>query len=201
MILQREFGKENVKLLPIDPERDHRELFVLFQDERMHRYTGNTVPVCLAETKQMLASYVNNPSIWAWAIYDIRLQKLIGTYWLALPVEQEGERIITADAQRIGVPYWRKGYARTCRDMLYGFAFGELNVDAIYAQAWEENTASCGAMTAYGFRLENRIWDAHPKSGREMYANTYKLSREDFFRKQHERSPAASNRLWPPKLP
>lgn len=185
----RIFSGSGVTLLPVDPDRDAAGLYELFLDERMHRYTGNCVPNDVAEIRKLLQSYGDHPGIWAWAVYDG--ETLVGTYWMAMPVEADGRRIIPADAQRIGVPYWRKGYARRCRDLLYRFAFEELQVDAIHAQAWAENENSCTAMSRYGFILERQVEDFNPRHQRNMLANSYVLTREAF---EAKRAPCQTGR-------
>lgn len=178
MILPRIFREGGLTLLPIDPERDAPGLYELFLDERMHRYVGNNVPEDVEEIRRLLTGYGEHPDIWAWSIRDG--ETLIGTYWLALPEEREGKLVIPADAQRIGVPFWRKGYARRCRDLLYRFAFEELGVEEIHGQAWAENENSCIAMERYGFLLERQSEDFNKKHRRRMTGNEYVLTRDRF---------------------
>lgn len=180
MIYDRIFRDGTLLLLPVNPERDAGALYELFLDERMHRYTGNCVPRHPEEIRELLSAYAANPGIWAWTIYDGDV--LIGTYWLAVPGLVDGKRIIAADAQRIGVPYWRQGYARRCRDLLYRYAFEELGVEEIRAQAWAENENSCMAMTRYGFRLDRQSEGFNQKHGRMMTGNEYVLTRQTFCR-------------------
>lgn len=180
MILNKEFIKENVKLVPIHPERDSQFLFELFQDKKMHTYTGNQVPINVNETKEMLEKYVANTDTWSFAIYDVYLNEFIGTYWIAIPVMIDNHIVMTADAQRIGVPFWRKEYTKKCRDLLYDFAFHKLNVDIIYAQAWNDHIASCQSMISYGFQLEKQIMKFNTKFHKMMKYNNYALTRNNF---------------------
>lgn len=178
MIPERVFRDGELTLLPVDPERDAQGLYDIFLDERMHTYTGNRVPENKKEIQELLERYTRNPGIWAWAVYDGGT--FIGTYWLAAPEERDGKRIIPADAQRIGVPFWRKGYARRCRDLLYRYAFEELGAVEIHGQAWAENENSCQAMVCYGFRLVRSTEDFNRKHRRAMRANEYVLTAERF---------------------
>lgn len=178
MILDRTFQDGSLRLLPVDPDRDAPGLYELFLDERMHTYVGNGVPENVEEIHALLHSYTEHPGIWAWAIWEG--ENFIGTYWLALPEEREGKRVITADAQRIGVPFWRKGYAKRCRNLLYHFAFEELGVEEIHSDAWAENVNSCTAMERYGFLLERQSEDFNKKHGRIMAGNEYVLTRDRF---------------------
>ena len=180
MILHRTFQDGGLTLRPIDPERDAPALYELFLDERMHRFTGNRVPEDVDEIRRLLTGYAEHPGIWAWSIRDG--ETFIGTYWLGIPRECEGKRIISGDAQRIGVPFWRMGYAKRCRNLLYRFAFEELGVEEIHSDAWAENENSCNAMTRYGFVLERRSESFNRKYGRVMTGNEYVLTRDRFRR-------------------
>lgn len=183
MILEQVFRDGSLMLLPVDPDRDAAGLYPIFLDERMHTYTGNRVPKNEDEIRELLKNYAENPGIWAWAVYDGEI--FIGTYWLAVPEERNGKRIIAADAQRIGVLFWRKGYARRCRDLLYRFAFEELGVEEIHGQAWAENENSCIAMERYGFVLEQVSEGYNQKHQRVLKAHEYVLTAER-FRKLHQ---------------
>lgn len=183
MIPEKQFWDGSLSLRPVDPERDAPGMYRIFLDERMHTYTGNRVPENPEEIRELLERYARNPGIWAWAVYDG--EEFIGTYWLAVPEDRDGRRIIPADAQRIGVPFWRKGYARRCRDLLYRYAFEELGVEAIHGQAWAENENSCTAMERYGFLLERASEDWNRKHQRRMKAHEYVLTAE-CFRKRHK---------------
>jgi ribosomal-protein-alanine N-acetyltransferase len=62
----------------------------------------------------------------------------VGTYWIA-PSFENGKRVITAEAQRIGKPYWRKGYTKEARNLVYDYVFFDLEVEEVHAQAWKGN--------------------------------------------------------------
>lgn len=179
MILNRTFRDGSLILLPVDPDRDAPGLYDLFLDERMHTYTGNRVPENVEEIRGLLQLYADHPNIWAWVIYDGGI--IIGTYWLAIPEERDGRKVITADAQRIGVPFWRKGYARRCRDLLYRYAFEALGVEEIRSDAWAENVNSCQAMVRYGFQLFRSSEGFNRKHRRMMTGNEYVLTSERFW--------------------
>lgn len=186
MIPERSFRDGSLLLLPVDPDRDTPGLYQIFQDERMHTYTGNRVPEHPEEIHQLLRGYCQHPDIWAWSIYDGAI--FVGTYWMAVPVEMDGKRIIPADAQRIGVPFWRQGYARRCRDLLYRFAFEELGAAEIHGQAWGENVNSCMAMKHYGFSLERASENFNQKHQRMMTGHEYVLTADRFW-ETHKKAP------------
>ncbi|MBO8155845.1 MAG: GNAT family N-acetyltransferase [Bacillaceae bacterium] len=76
------------------------------------------------EAKELLKNYRDNEDIISWSIYNIETGEFVGTYWIA-PAETNGEMIIISEAQRIGKKFWRKGFTREARQLVYRFAFEE----------------------------------------------------------------------------
>lgn len=137
----------------IDVERDTRPFHEMFLDPDMHVWTGNRVPASLDESRAELERYRSLPGLVAWAVTDTETGAFVGTYWVAAPVAEDGLRVVTAEAQRIAKPHWRRGYTREARRLVYDWLFGELGVDVVRAQAWQGNRSSCLSMEHAGFRL------------------------------------------------
>lgn len=178
MILDRTFRDGSLTLLPVDPDRDAPGLYEIFREQQMHTYTKNPNFRSVEDAADQLRAYIAHPAIWAWAVWDGEI--FIGTFWLRIPEERDGKKVIADDAQRIGVPFWRQGYARRCRDLLYRFAFEELDVEEIHGAAWAENENSCTAMSRYGFTLERQSQSFNEQHGRVMTGSEYILTRERF---------------------
>lgn len=174
VLLENEF----VSLKPIDAERDSTPLYQIYLDKNMHLYTGNSVPKSKEEIYSLINNYENNEDIWAWAVYDKKTNEFIGTYWIAIPTLINGSNIITAEAQRIGTKYWRKGYTKAARRLLYDYCFNTLNVDAIYAQAWMDNKNSCISMEIAGFMCYEQVTRYYDKYKKDMLENHYILMKE-----------------------
>ncbi|WP_051348611.1 GNAT family N-acetyltransferase [Peribacillus kribbensis] len=65
----------------------------------------------------------------------------------------------------MGKPYWRKGFTQEARWLDYDFAFHQLMVEEIHAQAWEGNLNSCRSIEKSGFVLLESTGKIFPKMG------------------------------------
>lgn len=171
-----------VTLRNIIPEIDNKAFFTIFQEPHIHLWTGNNIPENEGETYELLKKYRDLEGLISWAIISNNSNELIGTYWIA-PVEVNGNMIITAEDQRIGKSFWRKGYTKEARKLIYDFAFFELGVNEIHAQAWEDNTNSCLSMENAGFTLFKTELKVFPKRNEELTENHYVLTKQDWIKK------------------
>jgi ribosomal-protein-alanine N-acetyltransferase len=171
-----------IVLRPIDPRRDAPDMYEIFLDPEMHRWTGNHVPTDVREVESYLRHLSNVEEIFAWAVVLKETGRVIGTWWMAKPVRREGKRIVTAEAQRIGKRWWRSGVTADARNLVYHWAFLVLGVDEIHAQCWEGNDASRRSMERAGFRLLRRVNKWFEKEGRECAELHFVLTREDWLR-------------------
>lgn len=108
---------ERIVLQQINTKKDALEWYEIMNDEQMHLWTGNTVSKDISETERLLSTYKNHEDLIAWTIEKNDNNKMIGTYWIGVPHLQNNKKIITAEAQRIGREYWRKGYTREAREL------------------------------------------------------------------------------------
>lgn len=166
-----------IRLMPIEPERDNEAFFKMFLESEMHLYTGNKIPHNPEETYQLLLNYVQMDGIMAWSIYHRSTDEFVGIYWIAEPTEMEGEKVVTAEAQRISKKFWRKGYTKVARKLIYTYAFDTLQAKAIYAQAWEENQNSCCSMENFGFKCYKEESVYSKKHNKMMIEKHYVLKR------------------------
>lgn len=170
---------KRISLRPVNPEKDFKAFFSLFQEPEMHLWTGNTIPVNPDESYQELQKYRDLEGIMAWTIVLNDNGEMIGTYWIA-PVLDSGNRRVTAEAQRIGKPYWRKGYTKEARKLVYDFAFFDLGVDEIHAQAWKGNVNSCYSMEHAGFQLTGAVERLFSKRNEQHIEHHYRLTKKDW---------------------
>ncbi|MEH6941422.1 GNAT family N-acetyltransferase, partial [Bacillus sp. JJ722] len=105
----------------------------------MHLWTGNTIPKNENETYEILKMYRDSDELISWSIIENISKKFIGTYWIVIPQDNEERRIIPGEAQRIGKEYWRMGYTKEARKLIYDFSFLKLKVEEVHAQAWKNN--------------------------------------------------------------
>ena len=69
-------------------------------------------------------------------------------------------------------------YTKEARKLVYDFAFNQLGVDEIHAQAWEKNENSCKSMERVGFKLVRQEERLFEKYGRFFQENHYCLTKE-----------------------
>lgn len=170
---------ELVTLHPIDIERDAPEWFEAMKEPDMHTWTGNKIPQDVQEVRDVvLTTYATHPDIFAWCIRESRTDKMVGIYWIGVPFMSDERRLITFDAQRIAKPYWRKGYTKEARSLVYHHAFTDLGVDEIRAAAWEANTNSCLSMESAGFELVRSYPRFNPKYDSAFTERGYVLRRD-----------------------
>lgn len=168
-----------VTLRPIDVEQDASEWFEAMQEPEIHLWTGNNIPIDVNEVRDVvLATYANHPEIFAWCIRESRTDKMVGIYWIGIPFKSDEHRLVTFDAQRIAKTYWRKGYTKEARALVYHYAFTELGVEEMHASAWELNANSCLSMESAGFELVRSYPRFNSKYDSELIEREYVLRRE-----------------------
>ncbi len=168
-----------VTLRPIDVERDSPEWFEAMQEHEMHLWTGNNIPIDVDEVRDVvLATYANRSEIFAWCIKEYKTDTMVGIYWIGIPFMSDEHRLVTFDAQRIAKPFWRKGYTKEARSLVYQYAFTDLGVEEIRASAWELNANSCLSMESAGFELVRSYPRFNSKYDSELIEREYRLLRE-----------------------
>lgn len=173
------YGK-TITFYPIRPREDAPEWYEEMTDSQMHEWTGNTLPETVQDIENNLEMMANNEEMEAWTIRHNSTGRIVGTYWIACPIESAGRKVITAEAQRIAVPYWRTGLTTEARRAVYHYAFGKLKVDEIHAQAWSDNQNSCCSMINAGFKLLGTSREWFEKREGYFTENHYILTKEDY---------------------
>lgn len=172
---------KRITLRNIVPEIDNKSFFKIFLEPDMHIWTGNKIPDNELETYEILKKYRDLDGLISWAIVKNDSHAFIGTYWIA-PIDIKGKRIISAEAQRIGKPFWRKGYTKEARKIVYDFAFFELDVEEIRAQAWKDNINSCLSMEKIGFKLYKSEEKLFLKRNEKFIENYYILTKKEWIK-------------------
>ncbi|KXI53957.1 acetyltransferase [Bacillus cereus] len=171
-----------ILLRPIDPEKDYKQWYEIMKDPVMHHWTGNTVPANADEIKKLLQKYKDLEDIISWSVILKNSGEMIGTYWIAVPKEDETNRLVIAsEAQRIAHKFWRKGSTREARTLIYNYVFSTLKVVEVHAQAWDNNINSCRSMEKMGFKLESQIKRLFAKYNNIFIENHYVLYKEDWL--------------------
>lgn len=171
---------KSITLRNIKPEIDNLSFYKMFLDPDMHLWTGNVIPNNELETFELLCRYRDLDGLISWSIIKTNTQEFIGTYWIA-PYELEGKWIITAEAQRIGKQYWRGGYTKEARNLIYEFAFFKLDMEEIHGIAWKNNINSCKSMESMGFELFKSDKKLFSKRNQELIENHYILTKKKWI--------------------
>lgn len=175
---------DKIILRKINPEQDNEAFYEIFLDPQMHIWTGNMVPNSKNETYEQLIQYRDLDFLIAWAVIIRATNEFIGTYWVA-PEMVDSKKIISTEAQRIGQKYWRKGYTKEARKLVYEFVFTKLEVEEVHAQAWKNNINSCLSMENIGFFLQASEKQYFSKRNEYYYQNHYILRKETWVNGAH----------------
>jgi RimJ/RimL family protein N-acetyltransferase len=142
---------ELVVLRPLNFKNDYIAWFNVEQDERMHTWVGNQKPTSPEEVKKYL--YELYPQYFMiWMIVEKKTENVIGMIRISHP-ERKGEKLVAGDSQRLHSNYWRKGYMKESRKLIYNYVFTCLKVDVLYADVWEGNINSSKSLEAAGYQL------------------------------------------------
>lgn len=172
------FQGQKIKLEPLDCKKHLEGYYELSLDENVHTYVGNQVPKSINEIKTLLEVYES--VFMNWIILEKTSEKVIGIMRLSEPSEEDG-LIVAGDSQRLHSDYWRKGFMKEARYLLYNHYFNDLNVDILWADVWEGNENSLKSLMYAGYTIEAEGHDVFIKTGqmkRKYYLN---LSREGWF--------------------
>lgn len=171
---------EKVRLRPLDSEKDYKAWYEVSQDEKMHLWTGNTVPETLEEVKELI-NVVYPKYFMIWIMEDIKTNQVIGMMRIT-PPEKSEEGIIAGDSQRLHSDYWRKGYMKEARKLIYNYVFNELKVDILYADVWEGNINSSKSLEHVGYQHFGTKEEYFKKYER-MQNKLYYLLKSDWWNK------------------
>lgn len=117
---KRNFSGRLVNLREIDIEQDAPEWFEAMQEPDMHVWTDNKIPNDIDEVRNVvLTTYATHPEIIAWCIRDCETDEMVGIYWIGVPCMSDDGKRITFDAQRIAKPYWRQGYTKEAKSLVF----------------------------------------------------------------------------------
>ena len=172
------FKGKLITLRPPDPQGDAPDYFQFNLDPDMHVGTGNDVLRSEAEARAELERFVALEDISTWMSVDNQRGRVVGRFFLDLK-ERDGLRIV-GEGNRVAKPYWRKGYNREARRLLFRYVFEELWADMIETGTWEDNVNSVKSIESYGFEFEREERRWNDKHGRLLTMRYYTLTREQW---------------------
>ena len=139
----------------------------------MHRWTGNKVFESVEETKAELERLKTLDEITTWMIVDKSSSKVIGRFFICL--EERDGKLVAGEGNRIAKPYWRKGYNKEARRIIFNYLFNKLHVDCIESECWSENINSVLSIMAHGFVLIKEITAYNEKYKKNMKKSIFQL--------------------------
>lgn len=174
---------KKIMLREINVPIDAPEWYMFMKEPDMHIWTGNKVPENIKETWDLLQKYKDIPQLIAWSIINNVTGKIIGIYWIWKPIAYpDGTLVIPAEAERLAKNYWRKGFMKESRKLVYNYCFNELNADEIHAQAWKDNTNSIKSLENAGhicYKEEEKMIEQYNSVHIECH---FKLTRETWMK-------------------
>ena len=87
----------------------------------------------------------------------------------------------------VGRGYWRRGYASEALAAFVGFAFKDLGMDRVGAEALPDNEASLGVMRKCGLDLGDLVSRKRPNFGDTVMMQQMWLTRAEWEWGEHER--------------
>jgi len=141
-----------VTLRWLAPE-DVRALYAVFSDEEVNRYWDGWRMASIADAEEYLADIeecFRRRTLFQWGIADAT-NRIVGTVTL-LNISDKHARVEIGFA--IGREDWGKGLASDAAATLIRFAFGELGLHRIEADADPRNDRSLRLLEKLGFRRE-----------------------------------------------
>ena len=167
---------EMVTLEPLDIQKHAKGYFDMSRDEKIHEYTGNTVPESIDEIVALLNKY--EKYFLNWMIISNASLAVIGIIRLGKP-EMENGILVAGESQFLSSEYWRKGHMKEAKKLFYQYVFEELSVEKLYADVWEGNTNSIKSLESYGYQLIETRKEHFPKTGEYAVKFIYCLSKND----------------------
>ncbi|MGF7059949.1 GNAT family N-acetyltransferase [Brassicibacter mesophilus] len=167
-----------VRLRPMEIGKDKYHYYKVSQDEKMHEWTGNTVPKTVVEIEELLNVY--KKVLYVWMIEEKSSNEVIGMMRLSFPEKKDG-KLIAGDSQRLHSNYWRKGHMKEARKLMYNYAFNILGVEVLIADALRDNINSCKSLESVGYELFDTTEELFKKKEKILKRNYYKLTREKWI--------------------
>lgn len=159
-----------IVLRQLDIDRDLIGYFNVSQDKNIHLWVDNKIPKDSEEIKNLLNLY--NENMHVWTIFDKHNSDIIGIMRLSHPEVVNGEKS-SGDSQRLHSDYWRKGYMKEARRLVYKYAYENMKIEMLYADVWEGNINSLESLKSVGYQIMDKKSEYFKKS--DKFINKYYL--------------------------
>lgn len=172
-----------VVLRPLDIERDLIGYFNVSLDEKIHTWVGNNIPKDIDETGSLLSMY--NSQMYIWTIFNRESNEIIGLMRLSYPEVINGG-VTSGESQRLHSKYWRKGYMKEARKLVYEFAYSNLKIVTLIADVWEGNTNSLESLKSVGYKIFDKEEEYFNKQNKTIFKYYLKLNLKEWYEKYLE---------------
>ncbi len=165
-------------------EADTEALYEIFADPQVMRY-WSTPPLADRQAARELLDHIHDGfrhrALFQWGIARQADDRLIGTSTL-FHLDTDNRRAEIGYA--LGRAHWGQGYMQEALTALLGFAFEELNLHRIEADADPRNLASIRALERQGFRQEGYLRERWQVNGEIQDAAFFGLLRPEWQARQ-----------------
>ena len=169
-----------VTLRPIDPQGDAADYYEWNLDPEMTRWVQNVAPASVEESRQELERFAAMPDTTQWAVADNASGRMIGRFFILL--EDRAGTLVAGEGNRMAKPYWRRGYNRDARQLVFAYVFRTLRADAYETHCWRDNVNSRASILAHGFRLIGDVPELNRKTGQVCLQSQFRMTREEWER-------------------
>jgi len=172
-----------VVLRPLNIKRDLIGYFNVSLDEKIHAWVGNNIPKNIEEISELLRMYISQ--MYVWTIFSRETNEIIGIMRLSYPEVINGE-ITSGDSQRLHSTYWRKGYMKEARKLVYEFAYSNLKIETLIADVWEGNINSLESLKSVGYKFFDKEVEYFNNQNKTIVKYYLKLNLKEWYEKYLE---------------
>lgn len=177
-----------IQLRPIE-EADAETYTKWMNDPDMRNYLSIRFPISLQGEKEWIAGLSEKglPRNVAFAIERRKDNRHIGS--VGMHQIDWVQRRATTGSLICPSTMRRKGYATEAKNLLLGYAFGELGLHTIWAIAMEDNVASCRALEKQGYKKCGLFRRAFFVKGEWVNAIYYDILQEEWEQLRRSEKP------------
>ncbi|KRE49661.1 GNAT family N-acetyltransferase [Paenibacillus sp. Soil522] len=161
-------------------ERDTRDLFELYSEEEVLKYTQllpfSAEDEAWHEMNWHMEIFTQQIGI-RWLIEEKRSGKVIGTCGFLHYLKEYGRTEIGYD---LAPSYWRRGIMSEVAAPILAFGFNSMNLNRIEAKVDPANVASIGLLTKLGFKQAGELREYEIEEGNFIELLVFSMLRKEF---------------------
>lgn len=174
-------------------ERDTRDLFELYSEEEVLKYTQllpfSAEDEAWHEMNWHLEIFTQQIGI-RWLIEEKRSGKVIGTCGFLHYLKEYGHTEIGYD---LAPSYWRRGIMSEVAAPILAFGFNSMKLNRIEAKVDPANAASIGLLTKLGFKQAGELREYEIEEGNFIELLVFSMLRKEFSVSICSRHPIAND--------